>query len=133
MFSLRCPKYLPAASCCKPADGSHFGGNRRRSLNPRWATWPTCAAVTPSVLYTTPISAAFIYEPVKGSFSGKGGGGCGCHLFNEVEVKDGGSARVQQDEIQEILVLEPQRSGNCFTNLMGSIDSSALHVLPSVR
>lgn len=40
---------------------------------------------------------------------------------------------VQQDEIQEILVLEPRRSGDCFANLMGSIDSSALHVLPSVR
>lgn len=57
----------------------------------------------------------------------------GCHLFNEVEVKDEGSAGVQQDEIQELLALEPQRSGDCFANLMGSIDSSALHVLRSVR
>lgn len=37
------------------------------------------------------------------------------------------------DEIQEILVLNPQRSKYCFANLMGSIDLGTLHVLPSVR
>lgn len=46
------------------------------------------------MFYTTPISAAVIYEPWKVSFCRMG---CGCHLFNEVEGKDGGSARVQQD------------------------------------
>lgn len=78
------------------------------------------------MFYTTPISV--ISEPAKVSF-------CILYskLFNEVEANDGGSARVQQDEIEEILVLEPQRSGDCFAHLMGSIDSSALHVLPSVR
>lgn len=69
MFNLQCPKYLPAASCRKPADGSYFsvdeGNRRRRRPNPPRATWPTCAEVTPGVFCTTLISAVVIYEPAK--------------------------------------------------------------------
>lgn len=31
MFNLQCPKYLPAASCRKPADGSYFSVDKRKA------------------------------------------------------------------------------------------------------
>lgn len=74
MFNPPCPKYLPAASCRKPADGSDFsvdGGEQAEEPEPSVGHMaylhggdPRCVLHNPTV----------IYEPAKVSFCGKGAG-----------------------------------------------------------